>query len=135
MAANNKQGSTFATFLVGLTVMCAGIAFLSRGSGKLLALLGAVILLASLFGFLKIKPTEGKPAQDSGAMGMKLVGAFIACLGWVLVLFGLHVTTGTGGRMVVALIGIAVSLFGIIYVLPAAYQPECNLEDINMPAF
>jgi hypothetical protein len=122
MAANKKQGSTLATFLVGLTVMCAGIAFLSRGSGKLLALLGAAILLASLFGFLKIKPMEGKPAQNAGAMGMKLLGAFVACLGWVLVLLGLHVATGTGGRMVVALIGIGVSLFGIIFVLPAAFN-------------
>lgn len=122
MAADKQQGRTLGTFLVGLTVMCAGIAFLSRGSGKLLALLGAVILLTSLFGFLKIKPMEGKPAQNGGAMGTKLVGAFIACLGWVLVLFGMHVAGGTGGRMVVALIGIGVSLFGIIFVLPTAFN-------------
>lgn len=122
MAADKKQGRTLATFLIGLTVMCAGIAFLSRGSGKVLALLGAVILLASLFGFLKIKPLEGKPAQHAGPMGVKLLGAFIALLGWVLVLVGLHVTSGTGGRMVVALIGIGLSLFGIIFVLPAAYN-------------
>lgn len=122
MAADKKQGRTLATFLVGLTVMCAGIAYVSRGSGKLLALLGAGILLASLFGFLKIKPMEGKPAQNAGPMGIKLLGAFIACLGWVLVLFGMHVASGTGGRMVVALIGIGVSLFGIIFVLPAAFN-------------
>ena len=121
MAASTGQGRSFATFLVGLTVACTGIAYFSSGMGKLALLLGAAIVAASMLGFLKLKPLEGKPAQIGGAGGMKLLGAFIACFGWVLILFGLHLVTGTGGRIVLSLVGIAVSLFGLIFVLPAAF--------------
>lgn len=109
-------------FLVGLTVACVGIAYLSAGSGKLALVVGIVILLMSLFGFLKIKPLEGKPAQKAGPTAMKLVGAFVAAFGWVLTLFGLHVSQSVGGRIVLALVGIAVTLFGILYILPAAFN-------------
>ena len=122
MAASTGQGRSFATFLVGLTVACTGIAYFSSGMGKLALLLGAAIVAASMLGFLKLKPLEGKPAQIGGAGGMKLLGAFIACFGWVLILFGLHLVTGTGGRIVLSLVGIAVSLFGLIFVLPAAFN-------------
>ena len=84
--------------------------------------MGAVILVASLLGFLKLKPLEGKPAQRPGPTAMKLVGAFIALFGWVLTLFGMHLVDSVGGRMVFALVGIAVSLLGLIYVLPAAFN-------------
>jgi hypothetical protein len=122
MAANTGQGRSFATFLVGLTAACAGIAYLSTGTGKLALVGGVVILLVSLFGFLKIKPLEGKPAQIAGPTAMKLAGAFVAAFGWVLTLFGLHITQSVGGRIVLALVGIAVTLFGIIYILPAAFN-------------
>jgi hypothetical protein len=122
MAANTGQGRSFTMFLVGLTVACVGIAYLSAGSGKLALVVGVVILLMSLFGFLKIKPLEGKPAQKAGPTAMKLVGAFVAALGWVLTLFGLHVSQSVGGRIVLALVGIAVTLFGIVYILPAAFN-------------
>jgi hypothetical protein len=122
MAASAGQGRSFATFLVGLTIACAGIAYLSSGAGKLALVVGLAIFAASLFGFLKIKPLEGRPAQNPGAGGMKLLGALISCFGWILILFGLHVVTGTGGRFVLSLIGIGVSLFGIIFVLPAAFN-------------
>jgi hypothetical protein len=122
MAATSGQGRSFATFLVGITVACVGIAFLSTGLGKFALAVGVVIFVASLFAFMKIKPMEGKPAQKPGAGGMKLLGAVAACLGWILVLFGLHVVTGTGGRIVLSLVGIGVSLFGIIYILPTAFN-------------
>ena len=122
MAANKSQGSFLALFLVGLTVACAGIAYFSTGMGKVVALVGVAVFLASLFGFLKIKPQEGKPAQKSGAEGMKALGALLALLGWVATLFGLHLTTSTGGRIALALVGIAISLVGMIYVLPAAFN-------------
>jgi len=122
MAANTGQGRSFAVFLIGLTVACAGVAELSSGLGKLLLLVGLVILAGSVFGFLKLKPREGKPAQKASPTVMKLVGAFVAALGWVLTLFGMHLTDSVGGRMIFALLGIAVSLFGIIYILPAAFN-------------
>jgi uncharacterized membrane protein YgaE (UPF0421/DUF939 family) len=53
---------------------------------------------------------------------MKLMGAFVSALGWVLILAGLHVVTGTSGRIVLGLVGIGVSLFGILYILPAAFN-------------
>src|SRR5258707_4532157 len=122
MAADAGQGRNFALFLVGLTVACAGVASFSSGMGKVLLLLGVVIVLTSMFGFLKLKPLEGKVAQRPGPMGMKLMGAFVALFGWVLTLFGTHVVGSVGGRAVFALLGIAVSLFGIIYILPAAFN-------------
>jgi len=122
MAANAGQGRSFAVFLVGLTVACAGLASFSSGMGKVLLLVGVVIVLASLFGFMKLKPLEGKIAVRPGPTGMKLIGAFIAAFGWVLTLFGMHLVSSVGGRIVFSLFGIAVSLLGIIYVLPAAFN-------------
>jgi hypothetical protein len=121
MAANRSQGSYYTLFLVAATVLCAGI-FIGGGKGVLLLLIGAVGLLASLFGMLKIKSFEGKTAMKPGPMGMKLIGAFVAGLGWVITLFGMHLTPSVGGRLVLALVGIGVSLFGIIVVLPAAFN-------------
>ncbi len=122
MAANTGQGRGFTTFLVGLTVACVGIAYFSTGFGKPLFVVGLVVLVASLFGFLKLKPLEGKPALGPTPTVMKLVGAFLAALGWVITLFGMHIVDGTTGRLVLALVGIAVSLFGMIYVLPTAFN-------------
>jgi len=122
MAANTGQGRNFAVFLVGLTVACVGVASFSSGRGKLLLLVGAVILIASLVGFLKLRPLEGKPAQRLSSTGAKLAGAFVAAFGWVLTLFGMHLVDSVSGRMIFALIGIAVSLFGIVYILPSAFN-------------
>ena len=80
------------------------------------------VLLGSLFGMLGIKSLEGKTAVKPEPMAMKLVGAACALLGWVITLFGMHLTPSTGGRIVLALVGIGVSLFGIIVVLPAAFN-------------
>ena len=122
MAANSGQGRSFGTFIVGLTVACALIAYFSSGMGKFALVVGVVIFALSLFQFLKLKPLEGPPAQIAGAGGMKAIGAFIACFGWLLILGGLHVVTGTGGRIALGIVGIAVSLFGILFVLPAAFN-------------
>ncbi len=122
MAANTGQGRGFTTFLVGFTALCAGIAYMSTGIGKVALAAGAVILVASLFGFLKIKPLEGKPAIKASSMGMKLAGAFTAALGWGITLFGLHLVDGVSARIVLALVGICVSLFGIVYILPATFN-------------
>jgi hypothetical protein len=122
MAANKSQGSSYGLFLVAATVLCAGFFYSSEGLGKLLLLVGAAGLLASLFWMLKIKPLEGKTALKPTPAIMKLVGAGIVALGWVVTLFGMHVTPSVGGRIVLALIGIGVSLFGIIVVLPATFN-------------
>lgn len=122
MAANTSQGRSFGLFLVGLTAVCVGIAYSSSGLGKLVGAAGAVGLVLALLGFLKIKPGEGKTAQRRGGEGLKAVGALFACLGWVVVLVGVQYVPSTGGRIVLGLVGIVVSLFGILYILPTAFN-------------
>jgi hypothetical protein len=126
MAASTGQGRSFTTFLVGFTVICAGIASISTGLGKFLIAVGVVIFIGSMLSFLKLKPLEGKPAQNSSPAGMKALGAFLCAIGWVITLYGMRIATATSGRLVLALIGIGVSLFGMIYVLPAAFNKHAN---------
>lgn len=121
MAANRSQGSYYTLFLAGATVLCAGIYF-GGGMGKLLLLVGAVGLIGSLLGMMSIKSLEGRTALKSSPMAMKLMGAGCSALGWIITLFGMHLTPSVAGRMIIALIGIGVSLFGIIVILPAAFN-------------
>lgn len=126
MAATKSQGRSFGLFLGGLTATCAGIAAFSSGMGKAALVIGLVVLAASFFTFIKLKPLEGKPALGSQPAVMKLVGAIVTAGGWLLTLFGLHLTASVGGRMVIALVGLAISLVGMIGILPAA----CNKNAI-----
>jgi hypothetical protein len=50
--------------------------------------------------------------------------AFIAAFGWALTFVGIQVTASVGGRLVLALVGIAISLFGILSILPAAFNKK-----------
>jgi len=122
MAASKSQGSYFGLFVVGGTVLCAGIAYIATGTGKLLLLVGAAILVASAVGFLKIKPLEGETPVLPSPESMKWLGAGVCLLGWLVTLGGLHLVNSNGGRIVVALVGIGVSLFGMLYVLPVAFN-------------
>jgi len=122
MAASKSQGSYFGVFLVGGTVLCAGIAYIGSATGKALLIVGAAILLASLAGFLKIKPLEGETPVPPSPEVMKWIGAGVALLGWLVTIGGLRLVDGNGGRIVVSLLGIGVSLFGILYVLPAVFN-------------
>jgi hypothetical protein len=124
MAANKQQGQSFGLFLVGLTVLCVGL--IGGGFGKAAIVIGLVILAAAFFLMFKIKPLEGKPASGLQPSGMKLLGAIVALLGWVVVLFGLHISSGVGGRMVITIVGILISLAGSLVILPAA----CNKNAI-----
>ncbi len=122
MAANRSQGSYYTLFLVAATVLCAGVYEWSGGMGKLLFLVGLVGVLGSLFAMMGIKSREWKIALGASSMAMKLVGAGCSLLGWVITLFGMHLTPSVGGRIVLALIGIGISLFGILVVLPATFN-------------
>ena len=122
MAANRSQGSYYTLSLAAFTVLCAGIYEWSGGLGKLLVVAGAVGLLGSLFAMKGIKPLEGKAALKSSPFAMKMAGVACSLLGWLITLFGMHLTASTGGRIVLALVGIGVSLFGITVVLPAAFN-------------
>jgi len=122
MAANKSQGSYYTLFLVAATVLCSGIFLWSGGMGKLLFFVGLVGIAGSLFGMLSIKSLEGKSAMKPSPLSMKLLGAAAAALGWAITLFGMHLTPSVGGRLVLSLVGIAVSLFGILVILPAAFN-------------
>jgi hypothetical protein len=44
----------------------------------------------------------------------------LALLGWAIILVGLHLTPNVTGRMVSTLLGLAVSLLGVLVILPIA---------------
>jgi hypothetical protein len=120
MAATKSQGRAFTLFMSGLTAACAGIAYFSSGSGKLALFVGLIAVVVSFVLFLKLKPLEGKIALGSQPAVMKLIGVAVVLLGWVTVLYGLHLTASVSGRMATTIIGFAISLVGVLYVLPAA---------------
>jgi hypothetical protein len=121
MAASKTQGSYLALFWTGITVLCAGIAYFAEGFGKLVLLFGLVAVIISLVGFLKIKPLEGKTAGVAGIATLKILGIAVALGGWFVTIAGLHITTSVSGRLIFALLGIAVSLVGVLGVLPVAF--------------
>lgn len=121
MAATKSQGSAFTLFMAGLTAACAGIAYFTVGSGKLALILGLIAVAYSLFSFTKAKVEEGKVALGAQPAVTKLAGVVVVLLGWLVVLFGIHVTAGVSGRMVTSIVGLLISLAGICFILaPAA---------------
>jgi uncharacterized membrane protein len=120
MAATKSQGKSFTLFLVGLTAATAGLAYLSTGSGKVALLIGLLIVAASFWQFFKIKPLEGKIALGSQPAGLKLAGLAVVLLGWFVVLGGLVATSSVNGRLFASILGLAISLVGVLYILPTA---------------
>lgn len=120
MAATTSQGKSFTLFMTGLTAAAAGIAFFSSAAGKGIFVLGLILFAVSMGMFFKLKPLEGKVALGSQPAVMKLIGVVLALGGWVVVLFGVHLTPSVSGRMIASLIGLAISLVGVLYVLPTA---------------
>ena len=53
---------------------------------------------------------------------MKLVGLVMAIVGWLIPVIALNFTASLGARFVACLVGLAVSLFGILVVLNKAHQ-------------
>ncbi len=120
MAATKAQGRAFTLFMGGLTAATAGIAFFSSGGGKAALVLGGAVVAFSFFRFLKIKPLEGKVALGAQPAVQKLIGVLLSLAGWVVVLYGLHLMASVSGRMATTLIGFAITLVGVLYVLPSA---------------
>ena len=120
MAATKSQGVKVTLFMFGLTAVTAGIAFFSSGMAKVALVLGSIAVVISLWGFFKIKPLEGKIALGAQPALLKLGGVAVVVIGWLVVLFGLHLTASVGGRMVTSIVGLAISLAGICYILAPA---------------
>jgi hypothetical protein len=53
---------------------------------------------------------------------MRLVGLLLAVVGWSIPVVGLTVTQSMGARFVLVVVGIGISLFGILGVLNKAHQ-------------
>src|SRR3974377_189864 len=110
MAATTSQGKSLTTFMVGITVAAAGLAFIATGIAKLALVAGLAIIALSLFSFFKIKPLEGPGAAARQPAIMKRAGLALALGGWLVILFGLHLTPSVTGRTVSTLLGLAISL-------------------------
>ncbi len=50
------------------------------------------------------------------------IGLIVTLLGFVIAVMGLGMTSSVNGRMIMALVGIAVSLFGIMGLIVTAYN-------------
>lgn len=120
MAATTSQGKTFTIFIVGLTVAAAGLAFIATGIAKVALVVGLVTVGFSFARFFKIKPLEGNPAAGKQPAALKLGGLGVVLLGWLIVLFGLNLAASVAGRMITTLLGLAVSLVGVLVILPLA---------------
>jgi hypothetical protein len=120
MAATTSQGKSFTLFVAGITVAAAGLAFSSSGIGKVALVAGLAIIGFSFFKFFMIKPLEGPTAEAKQPAALKLAGLALALGGWLVVLLGLHLTPSVTGRMVSVLLGLAISLFGVLVILPVA---------------
>jgi hypothetical protein len=120
MAATTSQGKTFSLFMLAITVAAAGLAYVSTGGGKAALVIGLIGVVASMASFLKIKPLEGKTGTAADPTVLKLAGVVCALVGWLIVLFGIHLSSSVGGRLATTLLGLAVSLAGVIGLLPAA---------------
>jgi hypothetical protein len=120
MAATTSQGKSFTAFIVGLTVAAAGLAFNASGIGKVALVAGLAIVGYSFFRFFMLKPLEGPTAEAKQPAVLKLAGLALALGGWLIVLFGLHLTPSVSGRMVSTILGLVISLFGVLVILPIA---------------
>ena len=57
---------------------------------------------------------------------MAILGIVVTFLGFVISLLSLGMMSSVNGRMVMVLVGLAVSLFGIIGLLNPAYMKNAN---------
>jgi hypothetical protein len=100
MAAATSQGKSFTIFLVGLMVAAAGLAFISTGIAKV--------------------ALEGLAAVGKQPTALKLGGLAVVLAGRLIVIFGLNLTASVAGRMTTTLLGLAISLVGVLVILPFA---------------
>ena len=57
---------------------------------------------------------------------MGIAGIVVTLLGFVIAVLSLGMTSGVSGRMIMVLIGLAVSLGGIIGLINPAFQKNAN---------
>jgi hypothetical protein len=55
---------------------------------------------------------------------MKLIGVLLAVFGWLLPVVGLGMTSSTGARMAICIVGIGITLTAILKLLNKAHEKE-----------
>jgi tellurite resistance protein TehA-like permease len=55
---------------------------------------------------------------------MKLIGILLAVFGWLLPVVGLGMTSSTGARLVICIVGIGITLTAILKLLNKAHEKE-----------
>ena len=55
---------------------------------------------------------------------MALVGLVVNIVGFLIAAFSVGIMTGTSGRLLMVLVGLAISLYGIIGIINPAYQKD-----------
>ncbi len=55
---------------------------------------------------------------------MKLIGVLLALLGWLIPVVGIAMTSSSGVRLFLCILGIAISLTGILGVLNKAHEKQ-----------
>jgi len=55
---------------------------------------------------------------------MKLIGVLLAVFGWLLPVVGLGMTSSTGARLVICIVGIGITLTAILRLLNKAHERE-----------
>ena len=55
---------------------------------------------------------------------MKLIGVLLAVFGWLLPVVGLGLTSSTGARLVICIVGIGITLTAILRLLNKAHEKE-----------
>src|SRR5260370_33046499 len=98
MAANKQQGSYLTLFWTGATALCAGLAYLAEGFGKLVLVLGLAAGGIRFGGVLKIKPGGGKRRGVPGDAVVKSMGVGGWMGGRVVTRAGAGSNDSDGGR-------------------------------------
>ena len=120
MAATKAQGKVFTLFMGGLTAATAGIAFFTSGSGKASLAVGRRCPCHLSLSLPADQARRGQSRTRRAASRNEAHWGGTRTWRWLVVLVGLHMTASVPGRMVTTLIGFAVTLVGVLYVLPAA---------------
>jgi predicted membrane channel-forming protein YqfA (hemolysin III family) len=60
----------------------------------------------------------------TGENSMKLVGILVAIAGWLIPVIGLTFTHSNSARLILCIVGIGISLVGVLGVLNKAHQKE-----------
>ena len=55
---------------------------------------------------------------------MKLIGVLLAVFGWLLPVVGLGLTSSTGARLAICIVGIGITLTAILRLLNKAHEKE-----------